>query len=58
MHVYVLLYVDDRSVVSFVSRLPAMDNEARTISAEVPESDGNSPARQHRHDNDTSDGSA
>jgi len=51
----VLLYVDDRSVVSFVSRLPAMDKEARSIGDEVPEGDGNSPTRQHRHHNDMSD---
>jgi len=54
MNVHVLTHVHEISVVSFVSRLPAMDSEARSIGDKLREGDSNSPARQHRHQKDDS----
>jgi len=54
MQVYLFVYTDKISVVLFVTRLPAMDSEARSVGHQVPLRDGSSPARHHRRENDNS----
>ena len=54
MQVYLFVYTDNISVVLFVTRLPAMDSEARSVGHQVPLRDGNIPARHHRRENDNS----